>query len=454
MAGPAAPHHDEGMTNPDPTIEATGAAESMASEPTPSSARREDTLDRFFAKVRDLGIVRRSDDRWLSGSCSGIAAHYGVDPLLVRAATVGLAILGGLGFTLYVLAWALLPDSSGRIRAEDGIRDGDAGGIVLLVLIALGLLPHGSGWAATPFVLLAVAAVVWAIVAMNGQRGSAPVTAPSTSGSWQSVATAPPPPPTGAPTTTIGAPLSGPTTVTTGAPVSSGYPARVANPSRPPREPRPPRTPRPRRPGGFAVTLLGAGLAVLAYQAGSNLAVSQAWTQGTPEFFGVLWALVAASATALVVGLRGWRAPMLGLTVVVLAFATATSSFMPSVPWRGGVGDHTFTPTVTLAPAYTTGVGELDLDLTQLPPSALDGARTSIRVGAGSVTIRVPKGVHLVVDAQVGLGSLTVESADGRKTFSRDGGGFSTTADAGSGTRTVHLDLQLGLGEATIKEQS
>ena len=58
---------------------------------------------------------------------------------------------------------------------------------MLLVLIALGLLPHGSGWVATPFVLLAVAAVVWAIVAMNGQRGSAPVTAPSTSGSWQSV---------------------------------------------------------------------------------------------------------------------------------------------------------------------------------------------------------------------------------------------------------------------------
>ena len=202
------------------------------------------------------------------------------------------------------------------------------------------------------------------------------------------------------------------------------------------------------------MTLLGAGLAVLAYQAGSNLAVSQAWTQGTPEFFGVLWALVAASATALVVGLRGWRAPMLGLTVVVLAFATATSSFMPSVPWRGGVGDHTFTPTVTLAPAYTTGVGELDLDLTQLSPSVGDGARTSVRVGAGSVTIQVPKGVHLVVDAQVGLGSLTVESADGRKTFSRDGGGFSTTVDAGSGTRTVHLDLQLGLGEATIKEQS
>ena len=146
--------------------------------------------------------------------------------------------------------------------------------------------------------------------------------------------------------------------------------------------------------------------------------------------------------------------PGLGLTVVVLAFATATSSFMPSVPWRGGVGDHTFTPTVTLAPAYTTGVGELDLDLTQLSPSVGDGARTSVRVGAGSVTIQVPKGVHLVVDAQVGLGSLTVESADGRKTFSRDGGGFSTTVDAGSGTRTVHLDLQLGLGEATIKEQS
>ena len=72
----------------------------------------------------------------------------------------------------------------------------------------------------------------------------------------------------------------------------------------------------------------------------------------------------------------------------------------------------------------------------------------------GNVTIQVPRGVHLVVDARVGLGSLTVESADGRKTFTREGGGFSTTVDAGTGARTIHLDLQLGLGEATIKEQS
>lgn len=444
MARLAAPHHDEGMTNPDPTIEATGTADTMASGPTPPSARREDALDRFFAKVRDLGIVRRSDDRWLSGSCAGIAAHFGVDPLLVRAVVVGLAVLGGLGVTLYLLAWALLPDGSGRIRAEDGIRDGDAGGIALLVVVALGLLPHGTGWAAPFFVLLAVAAVVWGVAALNGQRGSASVATPGT------VAAAG----TGAAPGTVPGPgtVAGPGTV--GGPMPTDYPVRVANPSRPPREPRPPRTPKPRRPGGFAVTLVGVGLAVLAYQAGSNLAVSQAWTQGTPEFFGVLWALVAASATALVVGLRGWRAPMLGLTVVVLGFATVTSTFMPSVPWRGGVGDHTFTPTVALAPAYTTGAGELDLDLTQLSPSVLDGAHTSVHVGMGNVTIQVPRGVHLVVDARVGLGSLTVESADGRKTFTREGGGFSTTVDAGTGARTIHLDLQLGLGEATIKEQS
>jgi signal transduction histidine kinase/phage shock protein PspC (stress-responsive transcriptional regulator) len=55
--------------------------------------------------------LRRSTlDAMVGGVCSGIAAHLGVPPLVVRAAVVLLTLFGGgLGAILYVVVWAVLP---------------------------------------------------------------------------------------------------------------------------------------------------------------------------------------------------------------------------------------------------------------------------------------------------------------------------------------------------------
>ncbi|HEY7717316.1 MAG TPA: PspC domain-containing protein, partial [Pedococcus sp.] len=108
-------------------------------------------LDRFFGWLRSLDVRRATDDKWLAGVCSGIARRLGVDPLVVRAGLIVLILLGGLGVTLYLVAWALLPTEDGSIVAERGLREGDAGGILLLVLIALSVvggsgLFDGQGW--------------------------------------------------------------------------------------------------------------------------------------------------------------------------------------------------------------------------------------------------------------------------------------------------------------------
>ena len=56
-------------------------------------------------------LVRRTDDRMLAGVCSGVAAHLGLDPTLVRILTVVGALLSfGTVAVGYVVAWLLIPE--------------------------------------------------------------------------------------------------------------------------------------------------------------------------------------------------------------------------------------------------------------------------------------------------------------------------------------------------------
>jgi len=97
-------------------------------------------LDRFFGWLRGIDVRRDSEDKWLAGVCSGIANRLGVDPLVIRAALVVLILLGGIGVTLYLIAWAFIPNDREEIVAERGLRHGDFWGIAILVLIALAVL--------------------------------------------------------------------------------------------------------------------------------------------------------------------------------------------------------------------------------------------------------------------------------------------------------------------------
>ena len=55
-------------------------------------------------------LTRRTDDRWIGGVCSGIAAYLDVDVNVVRLLTVVATILGaGSLILVYVVAWVLVP---------------------------------------------------------------------------------------------------------------------------------------------------------------------------------------------------------------------------------------------------------------------------------------------------------------------------------------------------------
>ncbi|GAB2762755.1 hypothetical protein GCM10027020_13750 [Nocardioides salsibiostraticola] len=55
-------------------------------------------------------LTRRTDDRWIGGVCSGIAAYLDVDVNVVRLLTVVATVLGaGSLILVYVVAWILVP---------------------------------------------------------------------------------------------------------------------------------------------------------------------------------------------------------------------------------------------------------------------------------------------------------------------------------------------------------
>ena len=66
-------------------------------------------------------LTRSSTDRKIAGVCGGFAAYSGIDVNIVRLVMVLLALLGGSGVVLYLVAWAIVPaeDAAGA-AAEAG----------------------------------------------------------------------------------------------------------------------------------------------------------------------------------------------------------------------------------------------------------------------------------------------------------------------------------------------
>ena len=71
--------------------------------------------------MSSIWTIRRSAaDTKLTGLCSGVAHHWGVDPVLVRVGWALLALSGGIGLVLYVAGWLLIPvDGHDKAPVDD-----------------------------------------------------------------------------------------------------------------------------------------------------------------------------------------------------------------------------------------------------------------------------------------------------------------------------------------------
>jgi phage shock protein PspC (stress-responsive transcriptional regulator) len=116
-------------------------------------------------------LTRPKGDRWLGGVASGLGAYFDLSPTIYRIAFVVLALAGGTGVLLYVVAWLVIP--------EEGAADSLAGeelrkhrdhprrllGLAVIGLAAILALSEahvwpspGNFWVA---IALGIAAVAW-----------------------------------------------------------------------------------------------------------------------------------------------------------------------------------------------------------------------------------------------------------------------------------------------------
>ena len=58
-------------------------------------------------------LYRPREGRVVAGVCAGLAAHFGIDPTLVRLAFALTTVFGGVGVLLYLCAWIVIPEEGG-----------------------------------------------------------------------------------------------------------------------------------------------------------------------------------------------------------------------------------------------------------------------------------------------------------------------------------------------------
>jgi phage shock protein PspC (stress-responsive transcriptional regulator) len=419
-----------------------------------STSNPQTGLDRFFTALRGIGIRRRTDDKWIAGVCSGLADRLNVDPVIVRAALVLLSVLGGAGITIYLLAWALLPNDGDEIMAQRALRDGDGGAVVLLVFAGLavfggslfaGLWSGSSSWG-FPWGLVFLGLLIWWLVKRSGNQPDAdrrvmtqragtpgmPAAPPATAGSWPTASGQAPP---------AGSPMIPQTQVLPQ--------TRVI-----PRDPAPKKL--GRRSGGPLMALLATGLAVATYGSLFWAGNTFGWA-GDHRTIALSGALAATGLLMVVLGVAGWRAGFVTFLAVVLAVTAWTSSVVPTgLQLSGRVGDATWQPTsVVSTDSHRLGVGNGVLDLSGLPTEGLAGARLPAYVGLGELEVRVPEGLTVEVVGHVGLGEILLpgESQNGTGSGGQGGSDVSRSTVIGDGPVEVVVDAGVGIGQLTVVKE-
>lgn len=303
-------------------------------------AGRERRQGRFFPWVRESGLVRSAEERWIGGVCGGLGRYLGWSPLLVRALMIGAAFVAGVGVVFYALAWFLLPDErDGRILCEEllaGHWDWSCLG-VLLGLVCMMFWP--PVWL---FGLAAGAFALWLVIEQAGRRNlryavaqwanpssrPQPASAPRQSAPFVQ----PQPAPSTRPEATGGMPAGEvPAGAPTGAaPVSSAaVPPMMTSPYRAPQPAPKPRVAR-RKPAGPLLVLIVTGLIFLSF---ACMLFSWADTRADLETLlggGMIWiggVCVAIGLIIVILGCIGRRTGGLHPFVWLAAFLAVTLAF-------------------------------------------------------------------------------------------------------------------------------
>ena len=389
-----------------------------------------------------IELVRPLERRAIAGVATGLADYWGISPALTRVGFIGLAIFGGVGFVLYLAGWLLIPNDDGTESiAEEAIRRARSGeswvGVALIGLAAVvGLgsiagVDNGVAWA------VAIGAVGYLLY--RGDIAGTPRPSDARSDGDATSSLVPPRMPR----------------------QRSPRPEREP---RPPREPRPARSPRPPRERSIlgrlvmAAAFLTMGILAIFDLNGAEIAAH--------HYVGSLLLIVASG---LLVGTFAGRARWLivpGLLLLPIAAVASVAS------WDGiniGSNSNVETTRVTvnsvseLASSYEFGVGDVRLDLSNLPADSTFDLDVSMEAGELRVFLP-PETQDSDVTIDVGLGSVMVDVADDSPditvdvgigaidSYIADRGGLGTSLNVdGADTSSLDVSVDLGIGLVTIR---
>lgn len=414
-------------------------------------------------------LYREPEERRIAGVCGGLADYFGMDPTIVRLATVALALASGVGVVAYIVAALVVPErppTVPRTRKQPATRSGAEYPIAIaVVLISAVLLLQGPWlwWNAWVAGALLIGIGMWMLISGRKSQSATTKSDEFATLADQPVGDSASATESDVPTTgprssqTLGGPSSGVSDAddsvgiaTPGAvrPGDVPPPTSPGGPGRLPEEGPPPDRPGDRDRGRIlAYLLIAVGvLALLAVTGAVHLSPARS----------IAAALVAVGALLVAGAWRGnarwlvWLGvPLLGVLVVV-----DTSD----VPWSAGAGERVIVvdDRATLTNAHELLVGELTIDLRDAPLDGPDVAWSRVAtldaaLGAGDLTVILPEEASAQVDARVRMGEID-PVASGR--HEREGGinvHRELTLPANGEQARVRLDLRVGAGRVELR---
>lgn len=122
-----------------------------------------------------IRLRRSTDDKVIAGVCGGLGTYFGVDPLFFRLAFVVLAIGGGSGVLLYIVAWLIMPEEKeGDEEPGRAVALGSSGpllaGIALITVGLMLLMNNLLPWFDRVMLPLVVVGVGFGLLLTGGRR--------------------------------------------------------------------------------------------------------------------------------------------------------------------------------------------------------------------------------------------------------------------------------------------
>lgn len=332
-------------------------------------------------------LHRSSSERILGGVAGGLAQRFGLPVVLVRIGFVVTAFVG-IGFPVYVVAWALLPTERGdRVMGHGPVRDLVAVGAVLVAGLMLFAqlddvdYPSLMGRAIPWLVVLGGLALLLRRADRSSGRGAPPPPPPTDPFSTSPV----PPPPPGYRYTPTGAEpvVTAPRVVPT---------------------PRPARAPRP-RPFVGPITW-GIALVALAVMGLVELADGGRHSLIGPGPMAAVVLIVFGAGIALTAFRGRARGLLLPAVALLLGLAGLTALDVRADTFEGGF-DVRAASSVDLPSTLQSAIGSNRLDLGEL--ELTEDRTVTVRQTAGSLRIVLPRATSTRVLLDVGTGWARVE---------------------------------------------